>query len=56
MVEENKIKSNKVDAKLAFKAIRDYYLIDPSLSDKDARKILIVRDLSNLKVTQNISQ
>lgn len=44
-MEENKIKSNKVDAKLAFKAIRDYYLIDPSLSDDDARKILIVRDL-----------
>lgn len=44
-LEENKIKSSKLNAKLAFKAIRDYYLIDSSLSDKDARKILIVRDL-----------
>ena len=44
-MEENKIKSSKADAKTAFKAIRDYYLIDSSLSDKEARKILIVRDL-----------
>lgn len=44
-MEENKIKSSKADAKTAFKAIRDYYLIDENLSDEDARKILIVRDL-----------
>lgn len=44
-MEENKIKSNKVTAELAFKAVRDYYLIDKNLSDEDARKILIVRDL-----------
>lgn len=44
-MKENKIKSNKADAQLAFKAIRDYYLIDSSLSDEEARKILIVRDL-----------
>ena len=29
----------------AFKAVRDYYLIDSNLSDAEARKILIVRDL-----------
>lgn len=44
-MEENKIKASKPDAKIAFKAIRDYYLIDESLSDEEARKILIVRDL-----------
>lgn len=44
-LEENKIKSSELNAKLAFKAIRDYYLIDSNLSDEDARKILIVRDL-----------
>lgn len=44
-LEENKIDKKSIDAKTAFKAIRDYYLIDPDLSDKEARKILVVRDL-----------
>lgn len=44
-MEENKINSSKPDAEVAFKAVRDYYLIDSSLSDAEARKILIVRDL-----------
>lgn len=44
-MEKNKIEGSKPDAKTAFKAIRDYYLIDPNLSDEEARKILIVRDL-----------
>ena len=44
-LEENNLKSSQLNAKLAFKAIRDYYLIDSSISDEEARKILIVRDL-----------
>lgn len=44
-LEENNIKTSNVTAELAFKAVRDYYLIDESLSDTEARKILIVRDL-----------
>ena len=44
-LEENKIDKKSIDAKTAFKAIRDYYLIDPNLSDEEARKILVVRDL-----------
>ncbi len=32
-------------AKVAFKKIRQYYEIDEKLSDKDARKILVVRNL-----------
>lgn len=44
-IKENKVKSSKYNPKTAFKAIRDYYLIDESLSDEEARKILIVRDL-----------
>ena len=44
-MKENNLKSSQLNAKLAFKAIRDYYLIDSSLSDEEARKILIVRDL-----------
>ncbi len=43
-MEKNEIKSS-MNAKIAFEAIRDYYLIDPSLSDEEARKILVVRDL-----------
>ena len=44
-LKENNIKTSNVTAELAFKAVRDYYLIDESLSDTEARKILIVRDL-----------
>lgn len=44
-MKEKKIDSSKPDAEVAFKAVRDYYLIDSSLSDSEARKILIVRDL-----------
>lgn len=36
---------NTDSAKVAFKKIRQYYGIDDSLSDQDARKILIVRNL-----------
>lgn len=44
-LEDNKINTNKITAELAFKAIKDYYLIDGNLRDEDTRKILIVRDL-----------
>ncbi len=44
-MEENNIKSSNITAEIAFKAVRDYYKIDKNLSDKEARKILIVRDL-----------
>lgn len=41
-----KIEVKKTDsAEVAFKKIRQYYEIDPSLSDEDARKILVVRNL-----------
>ncbi|MGL6107617.1 penicillin-binding transpeptidase domain-containing protein [Romboutsia sp.] len=40
-----KITEPKVSAKEAFRQLREYYEIDPSLSDKEARKILVVRDL-----------
>ena len=40
-----KDKNTNISAKEAFKKIREYYLIDESLSDKEARKILIVRNL-----------
>lgn len=41
-----KIEVKKTDsAKVAFQKIRKYYEIDESLSDQDARKILVVRNL-----------
>ncbi|WP_455539393.1 penicillin-binding transpeptidase domain-containing protein [Terrisporobacter sp.] len=40
-----KVDNLDASAKEAFKGVRDYYLIDKNLSDEDARKILIVRDL-----------
>lgn len=41
-----KIEVKKTDsAKVAFEKIRKYYEIDQSLSDQDARKILVVRNL-----------
>lgn len=41
-----KIEVKKTDsAKVAFEKIRKYYEIDESLSDQDARKILVVRNL-----------
>ena len=41
-----KIEVKKTDsAKVAFEKIRKYYEIDPKLSDQDARKILVVRNL-----------
>lgn len=64
-LKENEINKKNIDAKTAFKAIRDYYLIDPDLSDEQARKILIVRDLIKsqgytkyqpVTIAQNISE
>lgn len=40
-----KVENLNASAKEAFQGVRDYYLIDESLSDEDARKILVVRDL-----------
>ena len=40
-----KVENTNTSAKNAFKKIREYYEIDDSLSDKEARKILVVRDL-----------
>lgn len=45
----NKLNKN-TSAQNAFKAIREYYEIDPSMSDKEARKIMIVRDMLKSKV------
>ena len=45
----NKLDKN-TSAQNAFKAIREYYEIDPSMSDKEARKIMIVRDMLKSKV------
>lgn len=39
------INKDEVSPKKAFKEIREWYEIDPSLSDEEARKILVVRDL-----------
>ena len=44
-LKENNKKTTNITAEIAFKAVRDYYLIDSNLSDAEARKILIVRDL-----------
>ncbi|MGL5316284.1 MAG: penicillin-binding transpeptidase domain-containing protein [Peptostreptococcaceae bacterium] len=44
-LESYKIKEANISAKQAFKLIREYYEIDESLSDEEARKILVVRDL-----------
>ena len=44
-LEGYKVEKNNSSAKEAFKAIRDYYLIDKNLSDEEARKILVVRNL-----------
>lgn len=40
-----KVEDLNASAKEAFKGVRDYYLIDKNLSDENARKILVVRDL-----------
>ncbi len=44
-LESYKIKKSNINAKDAFKELRANYEIDKSLSDQNARKILIVRDL-----------
>ena len=44
-LESYKIKDTNISAKQAFKKIREYYEIDENLSDEEARKILVVRDL-----------
>lgn len=40
-----RITDTNISAKKAFKQLREYYNIDENLSDEDARKIFIVRDL-----------
>lgn len=40
-----KIKNAKTSAKNAFNEVKEYYEIDANISDKDTRKILVVRDL-----------
>lgn len=44
-LESYKIKNTDISAEEAFKLLREYYEIDESLSDEEARKILLVRDL-----------
>ncbi len=61
-----KIEVKKTDsAEVAFKKIRQYYDIDPNLSDEDARKILVVRNLIKsqgyktyypVKLAENVSE
>lgn len=45
----NKLNKN-ISAKNAFKAIREYYKIDSSMSDREARKIIMVRDMLKSKI------
>ncbi|MEG0050561.1 MAG: penicillin-binding transpeptidase domain-containing protein [Terrisporobacter sp.] len=40
-----KVENANASAKTAFKGVREYYMIDKNLSDEEARKILVVRDL-----------
>ncbi|MGL4796727.1 MAG: penicillin-binding transpeptidase domain-containing protein, partial [Paraclostridium sp.] len=40
-----KVEKTNINAKDAFDHLRKYYEIDPKLSDSDARKIMLVRDL-----------
>ncbi len=42
--EENDVKRTDLSAKEAFKALREKYSIDPELSDKEARKLFVVRE------------
>ena len=44
-LKQYKVENIKATAKQAFKGVRKYYEINPSLSDAQARKILVVRDL-----------
>ena len=44
-LKQYKVENLKATAKQAFKGVRKYYEINPSLSDAQARKILVVRDL-----------
>lgn len=42
--EGNDVKRTDLSAKEAFKALREKYSIDPELSDKEARKLFVVRE------------
>ena len=44
-LKQYKVENLKATAKQAFKGVRKYYEINPNLSDAQARKILVVRDL-----------
>ncbi len=43
-LEEKGAKVTRLNAKQAFRAIRKYFEIDPSLSDEEARKIVVIRN------------